>query len=236
MKVSGVKLAQYPLTKDQIFQNALDVINDFVAMFQNSSKMLFLYESDIQAHLLMKLRERIPPVSFSEISGKDIENIFKLNVVTSEYPVAKRFDIACINPFMIEDYISWLTGQNEEEWEVNFIFWELPLLFAIELKFLFYESKTKSEDIKKDYLKLKNYDDDFHITRHPKLRKSEVRFTDDFQFLSLNFYQDNGFFERDKQKFIKEMTAQKVKRIDRFDCIYLISDREIMSFFDRFVF
>ena len=242
MEINRVKPCQYPLGIDGIFKEALDCVNDFITFFQNSSKMLFLYESDVQADLLVRLKKRIPPLSFSKIEGKDVDNVYQLTLITSEYPVGIRFDLVCINPYMVEDYVKY-HAQEKLESKINNIFWELPLLFGIEAKFSSYGTDgSRSEGIHEDYKKLQNYGNHYHLKRlKERFEKSHsaqqhfnpptVNFSKDFKFLSLGFYHKQSNFNNAKRDLLnKNLSVKSVSEINEWNCIYLVICDKILQF------
>ncbi len=232
MEVKKVKISQHPLSRNKISSVALRCINDFICSFQNSSRLLYLYEADVQADLLINMRNNIPPVCFSEIESKNIniENIFKLNLINQEYPVRKRFDVVCIDPFMIENYVDWMTNKGQKFKPINHIFWELPLLFAVELKFSFYGEGTKTEGILNDFSKLIDYKiNNYHIDRNKDL--APMQFPDCFRFISLGFYHEQSIFEKAKIELLKKnFFIFRTKRISEWNCIYLVSANDIVGF------
>jgi len=220
----------YASSKEQLFYRILDTVKTFVSDFQKKDRLEFLYEADIQANLSYELAKAIGNLNVTFYSDDLSTEAEKLSLITREYPVASessrgRFDIACINPEMIEQYFKWRLEINKNKpIGINTICWELPLLVGIEIKYSIIGNEGGISGIQKDLEKLKSYND-YYKKRYN--RDDRLTFTKDFQYLALQFFQDEDRFdeliEEEYEKF------QQVNEINHFDCVYLVGKKRIFK-------
>ena len=231
-RIGRIEVEKYPKSNDSLLREIRDAVNEFIKAFQKKLPLQFLYEADIQAQLACCLTNKIDAsIKFKE-SAQSITH--HLTPITCEYPVGKRFDIACINPELVKAYIDWLltSPQKDGLLPINFVLWELPLLAAIEIKYSTFGGGGSLQTIKQDVEKLKSYED-WHEARNNKLTKPPVRFSEDFKFLALHFFQDDSYFN-DRLNEYNEYNEYReplrpIESVDKFNCIYWISHEKIIQ-------
>ena len=228
-KIKDMDVHPYPKSKEDIFKDILNTINNFISNFQKKDRLEYLYEADIQASLAYELSKSIDNVELSlhrdnpEIPRKKE----KLSLITREYPIGSRFDIACINAKTIKDYFNWRYDINEDEpIGDNTFFWELPLIAGIEIKYSPLESNLNMGGIKSDVEKFNNYQKNYHEKRNGQ--DGEFTFTKDFKYIALQFYQDEIWLD----KCIKKEANGTLSQVDKFEFndIFLISKNKFLKY------
>lgn len=251
----------------EILRDIKTNLRKFIEHFQKSDPLRYLYEADIQADLavaISKSFEDKPNIIINVTIGKDpstVQKQYMLHPIVREYPLSERvpdpdnssdkkkfhsvgrFDIACINPCMVDEYIEWLT--KTEKRGINSIVWELPVLVAIEIKYSTFGSGGGFDGIKNDVKKMLKYKAEYHEHRNPKLYKEKPekgKFTKDFKFIGLHFFQDDSYYELeiepDKEKIQQydkdepfTVTADKIE----YDHAYMISHKKIYEVSSEFL-
>ncbi len=238
-KIGYVKVESYYKNSDDLLQEILSTVNEFIKDFQEKDPLQFLYEADIQARLACSLTERIPePIEFRNIEDNQSQ-MFRMTPITREYPVKAPFDIACINPCMIARYVSWRIQQTNsgKYLPINRILWELPLLAAVEIKFSLFGYKVGVDSIKADVEKFRNYKKGYYTERRKMPDELQREFSKDFKYLALIFFQDENWFKKRVDLLKKVSPSHAIKtmdRIDEFDRIYMIShDKQILKYNDK---
>lgn len=126
---------------------ALEAVNGVVGRFKRNPYN-FLFEADLQADLLMQLRNKISgTVTVPRLS--DPGGTYDLSLVYSEY--GKRIDIVCLDAAQVphRDELERFKGFD------TYIY-DLPVLIGIELKYLKMGDRFDFEACAMDYQKLKN--------------------------------------------------------------------------------
>jgi hypothetical protein len=204
----------YNTCEVSIKEKALKVISGFVNDYLKKEPLEYLRESDIQTDLAYLLNQEIREAVI-EIDPNINE---KVRLVICEYPASRqfRFDITYINPFLIEQYFDWLPKDKSGSTLRNFVFWELPLLFAIEIKYTsFGNNGDPLNDTTKDIKKLQNYKD-YHTSRNNKSEPNEKDFTKDFEWLCMHFYQDKDYLNEIIAKQPINLNKQPIKFNKRY--------------------
>jgi len=127
-----------------------NLLNNFITDYQKEP-IKYFYEEDLRAELLITLsHEEIYDIDLPLTERnewlKDYETLYNkktsVSSIKAEYPSNTRFDIACINPDLIDENKSYN----------HYIF---DCLFAIEIKLS--QKDNQNFDLKQDIEKLKNY-------------------------------------------------------------------------------
>lgn len=219
-------IVHQPKSNAEILKTIIKEVNDFVCDFQSRDRLEYLYEADIQADLAYKLNKSIGKLEISlQRDNSEPPQKEKLSLITREYPIGKRFDIGCINSEMIEEYLKWRLNINENKpIGDNTLFWELPLIAAIEIKYSILGGDLRDGGIKDDVEKLINYQIDYHEKRHKQPR--ELTFTKDFKYLALQFFQDERWFN---EWTMGKKAFGEIGGITEFDKTYLIGKKKIFK-------
>ncbi len=230
--IGKIEVTPYHGNVDQMQKTIINTVNEFVfGDFQDNFPLGYLYEADIQAHLACKISQQITsPIIFS-----DEKDTYQLTPITREYPVGMRHDIVFINPYVMEDYVSWRLGKKSSI-PISHILWELPLLVGIEIKYsLFGYTLHANKSGISDSEKLKKYKGDaskqnYHEERNQ--RSQSLNFTENFKHLSIMFFQDKGWFKKHIVE-LGERSLQKIDEngIDKYDAIYLVGpEKEVYRY------
>ena len=134
------------IEQERIHIAALEAICGTVASFQNSPYS-FLFESDLQADLFMKLRKRIHG-SLSVPRLSESGGTYDLSLVYSEY--GKRIDIVCLDASQIPHKHNLTRFKGFDTY-----IYDLPVLLGIELKYLKMGDRFDFQACVKDHDKLK---------------------------------------------------------------------------------
>ena len=223
-----------------------EIYNFIIEDFQNSDPLRYLYEADIQADLAHAISGTFndKPIIINNVmigNGSSTAKNYKLHPIAREYPLSEknhsgRFDIACINPFMVKEYIEWhLTKDNKKN--INCIVWELPVLVAIEIKYSVFGNGGGFDAIKSDVKKMKRYKADYHECRNPTLcteSREQGKFTEDFKFIGLHFFQDDSYFDLEIGTNTQKIQPVPVTSIE-FDHAYMINHENIYEVSSAFL-
>ena len=222
------------------------VYNFVIEDFQKSDPLRYLYEADIQADLAHAISGTFndKPIIINNVmigNGSSTAKNYKLHPIAREYPLSEknhsgRFDIACINPFMVKKYIEWRLTVDKKK-KLNFIVWELPVLVAIEIKYSTFGNGGGFDAIKSDVKKMKRYKADYHEHRNPILcdeSHEQRKFTEHFQFIGLHFFQDDSYFDLEIGTNTQKIQPVPVTSIE-FDHAYMINHENIYEVSSAFL-
>ena len=228
--INRMELPGYAKSVPQLHTAILERVNAFVHDFQTRCRFELLSEGDIQAGLTCELARDIPNRRldiYDEENPKPLDA--NLGLITCGYPSGKRFDIACIHPWMIKPYFEWQkTNRHPKPVYDHSFFRRLPLLAGIEIQYVRLGLNPGIKAIEKDYQKLREYKMSVRKTLYQCT--GHENFSKDFRYLALRFYQDpNALVSRVKVPENDHTEYRKTHGIHHYDRIYLIGKKAIFT-------
>ena len=191
-----------------ILKTLLASINNFTGSFQNDLYG-YLYESDIQCALFSKLRRDIN--GHVKVIGINKDE-YKLNLIYSEY--LQSFDLCCLNP----ESIAKLTKDEilqAHEGHDDYLYFLLPVLVAIELKFIKGKRKGNFHSFLQDEDKLVNNIKDTH--------KGKIT-----HWLNICYLHDDSVMDFHIEGLKNTHSINNVDKID-IDCSYAVTPSRVFS-------
>lgn len=180
--------------------SVLDSVNVVVNQFQENPYK-FLYERDIQCALFSALRKGISETVSVPRTG---QGNYTLDLIYSEY--GNKIDLVCLD----HDAITKLDRENLPAYKSHDIYiYDLPILVAIELKYVTMGYLKGFNILEEDYTK---------ISLLKRVKNS----------LALCFLQS----DREAEAFYKDMARQSsatnISKIDCLNMVYAVSPTKIM--------
>ena len=204
--------------KDQIIESIRAGINYFIVTSFMPNVYNYLFESDIQSHLFMILRESMIPYAAEKPikiknhackeKGYSDLDFFRLNYVYTEYS-SNRIDIVCLDPEKTLNYEEYCNKWGDPKLRRGpDPLWDQPPLVGIEIKYIRCGYRKDLSECEADKEKLEEY------------REKLKHITDRFKYLVLGFVQEHssGIFECHKTDLVK--TTDGIRELDS---IYLIN-------------
>ncbi len=179
----------------------LDVTNELIKAFQ-ANPYRYLFESDLQADLLIRLRSRI--AGELHVPRTEGDDPYRLGLIYSEYN--GKIDIACLDPMALPD------GLVKQHKGFDTYIYSLPVLIGIELKYRKMGDNLGFEACRRDRRKLRKLRDDGRVVHS----------------LVLGFVQgvnDPDDFLRGVQESLRE----NVEDVTDLSPVYVISPNEIVA-------
>ena len=196
------------MKNSEVLSKLISSINSFTNDFQNDLYG-YLYENDIQCDLFSKLRKgvngHIDVIGINEVN-------YKLNLIYSEY--LQSFDLCCLNPEGItkltkEDILKHHKGHDD------YLYFMLPVLVAIELKFLTGKRMGNFTSFLQDENKLKLNIQDTH--------KGKISHWLNLCYLQYDHVMDSHINALQETYLIDEVESVGV------DCSYAITPTRVLS-------
>lgn len=191
---------------NSILTSLVNSINSFASQFRENLHD-YLSEYDVQFALFAKLRNDV--ASYVDVDGIGNNKKYKLNLIYAEY--LQDIDICCLDMDEIR------TIKNSEIYKSNkghddFIY-QLPVLLAIELKFIKGERGRNFLGVLKDEEKLKNAD-----------KKDRIK-----NYLCICFTQSEKITQRLIKSVPSGVAVSEVVKIEKFNTSYIISPERIYT-------
>jgi len=185
---------------DKTLKQLVESINAFSLEFKKEPYS-YLLENDIQCALFAKLRKDIN--QHVDVVGIN-EDKYQLNIINSEY--LDRFDICCLNKEKISKIKRADVIQNKGN---DDYIYQLPVLLAIELKFI-WARQRRSFDI---------FTSDVN-----KIEQSQFKEKVDY-WLSICFIQTKNAMDWQLENSNKDYLISEIATIERLNTSYIVSPK-----------